>query len=48
MGGVTSFASDAISLYENKYRTISPYTVPRALVNMAAGWISLQHGFTVR
>ena len=34
-------------LRQNKYRRMSPWFIPRILVNMAAGHVSLVYGFKV-
>ncbi|KNE71802.1 beta-ketoacyl-acyl-carrier-protein synthase II [Allomyces macrogynus ATCC 38327] len=45
IGGVDDFSATALHLAARQARKISPFAVPKALVNLAAGWVSLTHGF---
>lgn len=44
IGGFRSIAENAIILKEQGPRRISPYFIPRALINEASGMVSIRHG----
>ena len=50
IGGIEEIATTARDLHDERkgFRRLSPFFVPRVLVNMAAGHVSINHGFTVR
>ncbi|KAL7751867.1 Mitochondrial beta-keto-acyl synthase [Sorochytrium milnesiophthora] len=47
IGGIDEFAATNVTLEQQGYRKISPFTIPRALTNMASGWVAMYHGLTV-
>lgn len=47
MPDVTNIYNTGQDLYERGYRKVSPYFIPRNLINISAGHISIEHGFKV-
>jgi hypothetical protein len=45
---VTYNLSAALAEHLQGYRKVSPLFVPRLLINLAAGHVSMRHGFKVR
>ncbi len=45
IGGVTTIEATTIYKHEHGVRRISPFYIPMSIINMAAGNISIQHGF---
>ena len=45
IGGLSAIADTAITLHERGPRRVSPFFIPSALINLASGHISIQHGF---
>ncbi|HVX80419.1 MAG TPA: beta-ketoacyl-ACP synthase II [Devosiaceae bacterium] len=45
VGGFPNMTDAAITLKERGPRRLSPFVVPSFLANLAAGWISIRHGF---
>ena len=45
VGGFPAMTDAAITLKERGHRRLSPFVVPSFLANLAAGWISIRHGF---
>ena len=45
IGGVTTIEATTIVNYERGVRRISPFYIPMSIVNMAAGHLSIRHGF---
>ena len=45
VGGFPAMTDAAITLKERGARRLSPFVVPSFLANLAAGWISIRHGF---
>ncbi|KAJ3264630.1 Mitochondrial beta-keto-acyl synthase [Chytriomyces hyalinus] len=45
IGCIDEIASTALSFHEKGLKRVSPFFVPRTLVNMAAGNLSIRHGF---
>ncbi len=45
IGGLTSIAETAVLLAERGPRRVSPFFIPSALINLAAGQISIRFGF---
>ncbi len=45
IGGVNSIESTSITCYERGPRRVSPFYVPMSIINMAAGNLSIHHGF---
>lgn len=45
VGGSPVMAEAARTILERGPRRLSPFTVPSFLANLAAGWISIRHGF---
>src|SRR5207244_7524909 len=43
-GGVDGLAETATTLKEHGPRRVSPFFVPGRIVNMAAGYVSIEHG----
>lgn len=46
VGGSPLMAQTAQTILEKGPRRLSPFTVPAFLANLAAGWVSIRHGFT--
>lgn len=46
VGGSPVFVKTVDTIREKGPRRLSPFTVPSFLANLAAGWISIRHGFT--
>ncbi len=45
IGGVTTIETTTITHHERGVRRISPFYIPMSIVNMAAGHLSIAHGF---
>ena len=45
VGGFPNMTESAITVKERGARRLSPFIVPSFLANLAAGWISIRHGF---
>jgi len=45
IGGLDTIAETAVTLQERGPRRVSPFFIPSALINLASGHISIQHGF---
>ncbi len=45
IGGLAAIADTAIELKEKGPRRVSPFFIPSALINLAAGQVSIRHGF---
>ena len=45
IGGLQTIAEAAIVLHEKGPRRISPFFIPSSLINLAAGHVSIRHGF---
>ncbi|AWK86116.1 beta-ketoacyl-ACP synthase II [Azospirillum thermophilum] len=45
IGGLPGLAESALTLHEKGPRRISPFFVPSNLINLAAGHVSIRHGF---
>lgn len=45
IGSLQRLQEAAIHLLKNDYSKISPFFIPSSLVNLAAGWVSIKHGF---
>ena len=45
VGGFPAMTDAALTLKERGPRRLSPFIVPSFLANLAAGWISIRHGF---
>ena len=45
IGGLTTIADTAIVLHERGPRRVSPHFMPAALINLAAGHVSIRYGF---
>ena len=45
IGGLQSIAETAITLKERGPRRVSPFFIPSALINLAAGQVQIRHGF---
>lgn len=45
VGGFPNMTEAAITLKERGARRLSPFLVPSFLANLAAGWVSIRHGF---
>jgi len=45
IGGLQSIAETAVILKERGPRRVSPFFIPGALINLAAGQVSIRHGF---
>ena len=43
IGGLTSIEQNCDTLFKNGPRRISPFFTPSAIINMAAGWVSMKH-----
>jgi 3-oxoacyl-[acyl-carrier-protein] synthase II len=44
IGGVEGIASTAITLHERGPRRVSPFFIPGRIINLAAGYVSIEHG----
>lgn len=45
MGGLEYLESQIVNLYTKGQRTVSPFTVPASIINIAAANIAIEHGF---
>ncbi len=45
IGGLATIANTAIELHEKGPRRVSPFFIPSSLINLAAGQVSIRHGF---
>ncbi|KAJ1908096.1 Mitochondrial beta-keto-acyl synthase, partial [Tieghemiomyces parasiticus] len=45
IGSIEDFVTNAVAFQDKGYRRVSPMFVPRSLINMAAGHITMKHGF---
>ncbi len=45
IGGLTTIADTAVVLHERGPRRVSPHFMPAALINLAAGHVSIRYGF---
>ncbi len=45
IGGLPGLAEGAVTLHEKGPRRISPFFIPANLINLAAGHVSIRHGF---
>ena len=48
MPGLDDIVNTGQALTERGYKRVSPYFIPRILINIAAGHISMKYGFKVR
>lgn len=46
IGGLPQISSTSITLYTEGPRRVSPFFIPSSLINLAAGYVSIRHGFT--
>lgn len=46
IGGLERISLASNYLYGNEYRKISPFFIPSVIINLAAGQVSIRHGFT--
>ena len=44
IGGLTGIAETAVILHEKGARRVSPFFIPGRLINLAGGYVSIQHG----
>ena len=44
IGGITGIADAALLLKERGPRRLSPFFIPGRLINLAGGWLSIEHG----
>jgi 3-oxoacyl-[acyl-carrier-protein] synthase II len=44
IGGVEGIADTAITLHERGPRRVSPFFIPGRIINLAAGYVSIEHG----
>ncbi|PNG24519.1 beta-ketoacyl-ACP synthase II [Methylocella silvestris] len=44
IGGLTGIAETAVILHERGARRVSPFFIPGRLINLAGGYVSIQHG----
>jgi 3-oxoacyl-[acyl-carrier-protein] synthase II len=44
IGGVEGIAETAITLHERGPRRVSPFFIPGRIINLAAGYVSIEHG----
>ena len=47
MVGLEDIVETGVTLRERGYKRVTPYFIPRILINMAAGHISIRHGLKV-
>ena len=47
MVGLEDIVETGVTLRERGYKRVPPYFIPRILINMAAGHISIKHGIKV-
>ena len=45
IGGLESMYNTSVTLHERGPRRLSPFSCPAMLVNLASGWVSIEHGF---
>ena len=44
IGGVEGIADTAITLNERGPRRVSPFFIPGRIINLASGYVSIEHG----
>ncbi|MFX5697203.1 beta-ketoacyl synthase N-terminal-like domain-containing protein, partial [Acinetobacter baumannii] len=44
IGGLTGIADTAVLLKERGPRRVSPFFIPGRLINLASGYVSIEHG----
>ena len=44
IGGIGTIYETSVTLLEKGPRRVSPFFIPSAIINLASGWISIQHG----
>ena len=44
IGGVEGIASTAVTLHERGPRRVSPFFIPGRIINLASGYVSIEHG----
>ena len=45
IGGLESMYNTSVTLHERGPRRLSPFSCPAMLINLASGWVSIEHGF---
>ena len=45
IGGLDTIVDNQMNYIHHGAKRISPYFIPRCIVNMAAGLVSIEHGF---
>lgn len=45
IGGLSTIADTALEMHEKGHRRVSPFFITSALINLAAGQVSIRHGF---
>ncbi|MCQ2562582.1 MAG: beta-ketoacyl-ACP synthase II [Alphaproteobacteria bacterium] len=45
IGGISTIYDTAKDMFENGYRFVSPFFIPKTIINMTSGYVSIKYGF---